>query len=321
MVRKLEIEALSAEASSLEAMLRDRTADDDPIGHAQYSYRLQEIRQTLEGLGQAPELIASIALFFAGGPVVGSRGVRADFAGRAVEIFQDIVSKRFAATEVGELGGRGPIPLRSNSDLLLTDIARGSVGVVLEESCQTEPLAETQLKTVLDDVVDSIQVAALEDGTTFEQLLETIDSRYLKSLGEFFELLDEAQATVRVVEGDLDRQLDPVEIHRARERTSATQIDERDDHPLVGTLFLLPAHRRFELVLDGGENIWGPVSGEFATAHLEGLRDANEVVGRRWRVRTRARTVTRPNRPPKTTYKLLALVEQVDGDAGDSQTP
>ena len=73
-----------------------------------------------------------------------------------------------------------------------------------------------------------------------------------------------------------------------------------------------PVIRPRLLVLESGENIWGPVSSEFATTHLEELREANEVVGRRWRVRTRARTVTRPNRAPKTTYKLLGLVERLD---------
>lgn len=312
MLRKLEIESLSAEAASLESLLLARTQEEDPVGHFQYTQRLADLRQQLIELGEAPELSASVALFFAGAPVVGSRGVRADFAGRAVEKFQDIVTKRFAATEYGELGRRGPVPLRASSDLLLTDVARGSFGVVLEEASDNHELTETQLKVVLGDVVNSIRLAALEDAEPFDELLETIDNRYLRSLGEFFELLDDSDATVRVVEGDRDQQLRQVEVHRARERTTATRIEERDDYPLAGRLYLLPGHRRFELVLDSGENVWGPVSGEFATAHLEELRGLTDVVGRRWRVRTRARTVIRPNRAPKTSYRLLGLVERLD---------
>lgn len=312
MVRKLEIESLSAEVATVESLLGKRSPEDDPIGYFQYSQRLAGLNRKLEDLGQAPELTAAIALFFAGDPVVGSHGIRADFAGRAVEIFQDIVSKRFAANELGDLGGRGPVPLRSRSDLLLTNVTRGSFGVVLEEAYDNHPLAETQLKVVLDDVVNSINVASMEDNGPFEELLETIDHRYLRSLGEFFELLDDKSATVRVVEGDQDKQLNPVEVHRARERTSSARIEEREDEPLVGTLYLLPAHRRFELVLENGESIWGPVASEFATAHMEALRDANDVVGKRWQVKARARTVTRPNRPPKTTYRLLGLIKRLD---------
>lgn len=312
MVKKLELQTLSAEVAAVESLLGRRTFDDDPMGHYQFTQRLADLRQELQNIGEAPDLTGSVALFFTGAPVVGSHGIKADFAGKAVEKFQDIVSKRFAASEVGDLGGRGPVPLRANSDLLLTDVARGSFGVVLEEATDNQALTETQLKIVLDEVVETFGVAAGEDGEPFEELLERIDTRYLRSLGEFFKLLDEEDATVRVVEGEQDRQFTPVEIRRARERTGAAEIEERDNEPLIGRLYLLPAHRRFELVLDDGETIWGHVSGEFATAHLEAVRGLDDVVGRRWRVRARVRIVTRPNRPPKTTYRLLRLVERLD---------
>jgi hypothetical protein len=312
MIRKLELDSLSAEASSLDQLLGSRTAAEDPIGYFQYSQRLAELRDEISHMQDVAEHSASVALFFAGRPVIGSRGIRADFAGKAVEVFQDMVSKRFAANEVGELGQRGRIPLRSNSDLMLTDVARGSFGVVLEESVETVPFADTQLKVVLDEVVSSMQKAVSVDGESFEELLEDIDNRYLRSLGAFFELLDESDATLRIVEGDNDRQLDGEEIHRGRERTSAAEIQERDDQQLVGVVYLLPAHRRFELVLDSGESIWGPVSREFAAAHLEATRAANDVVGHRWRVRALARTVIRPNREPKTTHRLLGLIERLD---------
>lgn len=311
MVKKLAYQSMAAEAAAVELLLQGRNAEDDPVGHFQFSRRLARLRTELETLGR-PELTGSVALFFAGSPVVGSLGIKADFAGRAVEMFQDIVSKRFAASEVGDLGGRGPVPLLANSELLLTNVARGSFGVILEEAESNESLTETQMKVVLDDVVQAINVAATEANEPFDELLETIDHRYLRSLGEFFELLDDKAATVRVVEGQQDRQFTSVEIHRARERTSATQIDERDDQRLVGTLYLLPGPRRFELVLDVGESIWGPVSRQFAAEHLEDVGAANDVVGRRWRIRTRIRTVTRPNRAPKTTYRLLGLIERLD---------
>lgn len=312
MVKKLELQTLSAEVAAVEALLGSRSAGDDPVGHFQFTQRLAELRQELERIGEAPDLTGSVALFFTGAPVVGSHGIKADFAGKAVEIFQDIVSKRFAANEVGDLGGRGPVPMRSSSDLLLTNVARGSFGVVLEENASNQPLAETELKVVLEEVIETIGLAAGEDAEPFEDLLERIDTRYLRSLGEFFKLLDEGDATVRLVEGEQDRQFTAIEIHRARERTGAAQIEERDNEHLVGRLYLLPAHRRFELTLDSGEIIWGPVSGEFATAHLEAVRGLNNVVGKRWRVRARVRVVTRPNRPPKTTYRLLGLIERLD---------
>lgn len=312
MVKKLELEALTAEASSLGEILRTRTAEEDPIGYFQYSQRKSEIQEKIEHLGSTPELEASIALFFAGDPVTGSRGIKANFAGKAVAIFQDMVSKRFASTELGELGQRVRVPLRANSDLMLTDVVRGSFGFMLSESIDTIPLAETQLKTVLDSVVKSIDITTAADSEGFEALLEDIDARFLRSLGEFFELLDEENATVRLVEGYTDHQFDAVQLHRARERTSAARIDERDDQQMQGVLYLLPAHRKFELVLDSGESIWGTVSREFATAHLEALRDAREVVGHKWTVTTSVRTVTCPNQEPRVTHRLTGLLARID---------
>lgn len=312
MVKKLEIEALSVEAESLEALLRARTEQDDPIGVYQFKQRLEQVRQRIGEIAEAPALTAGVALFFAGGPVTGSRGIRADFAGKAVESFQAMVAKKFAAFEVGELGQRGRIPLRASSDLILTDVVRGSVGLVLEEANDNVPIVETELKVVLDDVVCTIAAAAQEEAEPFEEILEDIDSRFLRSMGEFFALLDDADATVRLVEGERDRQFDHTQIHRARERTDAAEINERDNEVLVGALYLLPAHRKFELVLDSGETVWGPVSAEFAGQHLEALRNANDVVGHRWRVRVKVRVVTRPNRLPKTTHKLLGLIERLD---------
>jgi hypothetical protein len=315
MRRKLEIEGLSAEAASLQALLDGRAEDDDPIGVYQYTQRLTELLLEIDLLSAGDDKAASIALFFAGGPVTGSRGIRADFAGKAVEVFQDMVSKRFAAHE-GPLGQRGRIPLRANSDLLLTEIARGSVGLLLEEAIDSVPIVDTQLKVVLDEVVDSIGTAANVDDAKFDELLDDVDNRFLKSLGEFFELLDDSDATIRLVEGDLDRQLDGDEIHRARLRTADADVEDSDDEEVVGTLYLLPAHRRFELRVAPDNVIWGLVASEFTTRHLDEVQGADDVVGRVWRARVRSRTIKRPNREPKVTYRLVGLIERIDHPDG-----
>ena len=312
MVKKLELEAMAAEVASLNALLESRTPVDDPIGYFQYSQRRDEIQERIKATGALPELEASIALFFAGEPVTGSRGIKANFAGKVVAVFQDLVSKRFATHELGEIGKRGRVPLRASSDLMLTDVVRGSFGLLLSEAVDNMPLAETQLKTVLDSVVESIEITTDADASRFETLLEDIDSRYLRSLSDFFELLDEEHATVRLVEGDLDRQFDAAQLHRARLRTCAARIDERDDEQMQGVLYILPAHRKFELVLDSGESLWGSVSREFATAHLEALRDASEVVGHKWIVTINVRSITRPNSEPRVTHRLMGLVARAD---------
>lgn len=312
MVKKLAAEGMQADLAAVTALLEGRTSATDPIGFMQLSQRRDLILKKIDTLSNQVELKASVALFFAGGPVIGSRGIKIGFAGRAIELFQDLVAKQFASEEIGDIGSRGPVPLRANSDLLLTDIARGSVGFVLEEAEQNDSIVETQLKVVVDHVSDAIFAASEPSADRFDRLLETIDHRYLKSLSELFGLLDDEHATVRIVEGERDVQLDAPAIRRGWERTSSAQIVERETDEYSGRLFLLPAHRRFELVLlNGSETVYGTVSNEFAKGQLSRLLAEGSVVGQNWRARVRVRSLLRPNREPKFTYLLLSLLEQL----------
>lgn len=315
MIKKLALNSLAADLAAINLLLEDRSAESDPIGFMQFTQRKQDLVKKIEALNAAPELKASVGLFFTGAPVLGSRGIKADFVGKAIEGFQDLVAKQFAAEEIGEAGKRGPIALKKNSDLMLTDIVRGSVGVVLEEANQNEVLTETELKIVVDHVADALINSSGVNSDVFESLLERIDHRYLAALGNLFTLLDEEGALVRIVEGERDIQLDSVAIKRARDRLDSAHIDEDDSREFSGRLFLLPAHRRFELaLLDGVNTIYGTVSPEFAKDKLNQLLADGGVVGETWKVRMKVRTITRPNRDPKTTYMLMNLLEEIKAD-------
>jgi hypothetical protein len=312
MLKQLEIQSLRADLGSLSALLADRTAESDPIGYFQLSHRREQLEARLAEVQGLVQHKAAVALFFAGGPVIGSRGIEASFAGKTVDIFQDLVSKKFAAEEVGEIGRRGPVPMRANSDLLLTNLVRGSVGVLLEESDQNDAIADTQLKVVVDQVVDTISAAASQDVAEFDAVLEGMDSRYLGSLEQLFSLMDESRALLRVVESERDIEFGSEAIRRARERVSTARINENEADDFVGLIFILPTARRFELrQVDGEAPIVGTVSNAFARGDMERLISSGDVVGERWRVRIKTRTVTRPNRPPKITYTLLGLVERI----------
>ncbi|SFB21560.1 hypothetical protein SAMN04515620_12673 [Collimonas sp. OK607] len=314
MMRKLELDALRADVTSVNRLLRSRTQEIDPIGFLQFSRRREQLQEKIDELQNAPFLKGSVALFFAGEPVSGSRGIRADFAGKAVEIFQDVVSKQFAAVELGEMGERGPIPMKANSDLLLTDVARGSVGLVLEEAGENDTIARTPLSIVLDRVVEMLAQTARPERAAFDELLEHIDQRQLVSLRNFFQHLDDAHATLRLVEGESDIIFDSAAIQRARTRTSVARIDEREDDQMNGRLYLLPGHRRFELHIDGDPptEIFGSVSREFAREHLQAMQAASDVVGKRWRVKILIRSIQRQNGEPRISYSLKGLIQRLD---------
>ena len=311
MVRKLDVEALNTDLNSVRSLLARRTVESDPIGHLQFSSRAREIERQLEELHETPETKASLAVYFAGGPVQGSRGIRADFAGEAVSILQDLIAKQFANMELGAMAGFGPVPLRGNSDMLITDLARGSVGVILEEAESNLSLTQSELSVAVRKVAEDIQQTSQTDATAFEELLGQVDTRYFASLTQIFRLLDESRATVRLVEGEQDLELDAQAVHRGRVRTESATTSDEDDVRFSGRLFLLPEARKFELRLLGSEEtIHGNVSREFASANLAQVQ-ADNVVNRDWAVAMRVRTITRPNRPPQFTYTLTRLVRQL----------
>lgn len=244
MLKKLERDALAADLAAVQGLLSGRSYDEDPTGVFQLEARKDELEEALEHIELRPESHAAMAVFFGGAPVQGSRGIDADFAGGALGDIQEIVRKRLSNIEVGPLAPTGRLRLSNNSQLLVTDVARGSFGFILEESGQDAPIIDTVLKNVVEDVADLISKIAGIDHQGFADATDSLDGRILLSLKQFFRRLDEHGATIRFVEGDRDFLLDRAAVKRARERTEDIEIAERAV-PFEGTLFLLPDSRRF----------------------------------------------------------------------------
>jgi len=316
MLRKLELNALRSDLTAVDGLLAEAEGAGDPVGRLQYSRRHEELEEQISRISDIPEHTAGVALFFGGNPVVGSRGIMADFAGRSLETFQEMISKRFVTLEMGELGRRGPVPLKPSTQMMITDVARGSFGFVLEEATDNHSLADTPLKQAVDDVSGLVTRIASPDEELFEAAVETIDPRLLGALRDFFKNLDEAGATLRIVEDARDQSLDRADIERARQRTEAMEIEEQESDTVVGELLgLLPAHRRFELKLtETGETIYGTVSADLTSSYVASLHDVfGNPIGKVWRTKMRVREVRARQRAPKRTYTLLGLLERVVG--------
>lgn len=313
MLKRLELQALRADLGALESLLETRTKESDPIGYFQLSRRREKLLSKIDEVAAVPAHRAAIGLFFAGGPVIGSLGIDATFAAKAVTLFQEMVTKHFALEELGEIGQRGPIALQANSDLIVTNVVRGSVGLLLEEAGQTEAFTDTQLKIAVDRVVDTVSVAAAQDGDEFEQALERMDPRFLSSLGQFFAVLEEKKAVLRFVEAEREVELNRDAVVRGKERASTATIEDSEPMEMVGRIFILPAARRFELrLVDGQAPLVGVVARDFARQDLENLLNAGNAVGERWKVQIKTRTVRRPGRTPKISNTLIGMLERIE---------
>lgn len=307
MSKKLSIDSLSSEISTLNALLSSARQAGDIVGQMQLEHRIGELSSKLESLreDELGDNSASVALFFGGQPVLGSKGIAAEFAGSALEQFQNLIAKVFANNEIGELGGRGKVPYKTKSELMVTGLARGSFGFVLDEMSEQIQLESSQLSHVIDKAALLLRDFAAQDDAVFEAVLEELDPRTLIALRELFTNLDSSKATIRVVEKELDFTLDGPAIYRAKIRTEATSIEESTteiEGVLVG---FLPEHRKFELADTSGKLFYGSATAE---AVEQFTKAADSVIGKKCLIKVSLKIVAPLNRPPREVVRLIEFL-------------
>lgn len=308
MTRKLEREQLSAEVASLEAMLRS-LSPNDLVGHIGFESRLEEARKRLAEIDATEERQASVALYFGGEPVVGSRGIQAEFGATIISSYQDLISKVWATLAGGNLSLRGQIRDKDAAQLHITNLVHGSFGFLLEELDQEgEPLFTSPLKEAADKATEYILQFADEDEQPFARLTEEINPRVFTSIRDFFRPIHRGNAVFRLVEGEVDKSFDRQAVERAYIRAEATAIDDQDlavEGELIG---VVPYARRFEFRTDpGGELVSGKVAESFGQSYLERMHQ-EQLVGRRWQAVLRRRETKKPGKKSES-FTLIDLRE------------
>jgi len=308
MPRKLTLENLRAEQAGAGKQLALAQQYNDYVGLLQLEQRLEEISSEIEAISAQESQLASVALYFSGRPVFGTRGIASDFAGRSLENFQSLVSKTFAKRELGSLGERGRVPLRSNTNLMVTAVTHGSFGFVLEELSDQTEMHDTALKSVVSEVDEILNGFGSSDENDFDRVAESIDSRILISLRDFFRDMDSSGATVRIVEDDRELNLDEAAVHRARLRADASEVEE-DSINIEGIMLgFLPEHRRFEIQDQKLGSIYGSASVE-ATEQYQRAAQIGLPANSPCKGLVQVRTVRPFNREPKVTYRLLEFTD------------
>lgn len=317
MLRKLRLDALKAELGGIRSQIELSDECGDVIGSAQFRRRLEQVQSEILNIERAEPTRATVALFFSGRPVLGTRGIAADFAGRCLENYQDLVSKTFARKEVGALGERGPIPLRRSTDMMVTGVTHGSFGFVLDEMSDQTSLLDTQLKEIVKEVSLTLEKFSADSDSEFLDFAAEIDQRTVVSVRKFFQDIDNSQATVRVVEDIHELSLDGQAIQRARRRAESATIEDITKE-IVGTaIHMLPEHRTFEFRTLAGQTIFGKASAAAVESYLTAMATQVNVAKSLLTTQMQVRTVQALNREPRSTYKILTLSFQ-SGSAAQS---
>lgn len=243
-LRKLRRDHTAADMAAVEAML-NRLTDEDVMMRMSLEGRRAELVGELASLPAGGETLASAAMFFGGRPVIGGRGIESEFAGKAASIFQDLVAKQ-TAEETSGLAQRGVVANKSATRLHITDVVRGSFGFLFEELEPNAPLIDTSLKVAVDHVSSLLSAFAEVDEAQFETAVESVDARVLATAEQFFSLMRQEGATLRMIAGEFDRTFDTASVERAAERAKVTTVVDKEDRIPGQLAGVLPDGHMFE---------------------------------------------------------------------------
>ncbi|HEY0974157.1 MAG TPA: hypothetical protein VGE57_06660 [Solimonas sp.] len=307
MLRKLRLDALRAELGSVQSQIELSDEYGDIVGGGQFRRRLGQIQEEIAALELAEPTRASVALYFSGRPVLGTRGIAADFAGRCLENYQDLVSKTFARRELGALGERGPVPLRHSTEMMVTGVTHGSFGFILDEMSEQTSILDTQLKEVVKEVSLTLEKFSADSDLEFLEFASEIDQRTVVSLRKFFQEMDGAAATLRIVEDMHELNLDGTAVLRARQRAESSTIDDETADISGTSIHVLPEHRTFEFRALTGEVLFGKAHPEAVESYLSAIAKQVNVANSRMIAHMQVRTIHALNREPRSTYRLRNL--------------
>jgi hypothetical protein len=199
------------------------------------------------------------------------------------------------------------VPEEEKSKLHITSLLHGSVGFLLEEVEENESLFATPLKKAADKAAEVISAFASPDEQAFSTLLETVDERVVTATRDFFKQMQRNGATLRLVEGDKEVDLQSEMVARAFQRAESVSIDDSQKEITGELIGLIPYGRKFEFRAQDGPLISGTVAPTLSENYLERI-ESERVAGRNWRAKLRIRRVMRFGRASES-YTLLDLFD------------
>jgi hypothetical protein len=214
-----ELDQRQAELVGLRTILKEMP--DDPLAKPLLISRLQSLEKELVELEKRPPANPEAELLFAGGPVVGSVGLDAKFAGKILDSYQDMVSNHYSALRHGGVGSRGPRTSEDEARLCLTALPRGSFGLLLAQPQARDFIAAAQLSDAMDQITSLVEAAASGDAA-FTDTVEKFHPRVLTPLQRFFYVLETQDASIHLRSATRQCELTKEQVQAAKSRVAET---------------------------------------------------------------------------------------------------
>lgn len=250
-------ESLQVELIGLQHLL-EITPQDEMATPALKS-RIQELLDEIKKIETNPLLKPETELFFSAGPVIGSRGLEASFAGNILRRFQDMVTNHFAAKYCGGLRRMGRRKGEEDSALFLSALPIGSFGLQLSQPHVKDFVTSMQVTETMEDLANLVTAAAKDDAS-FVETISHFNSRVIVPLQKFLEVLNNAGADCRMLSGRVEAALKKEDVVRAYDRVMAV-VEESHTLRKRGLFFgVLVQSGKFEFQPTGENLMTGWVS-------------------------------------------------------------
>lgn len=262
--------------------------------------RKQQLIDSLRNPDRGVFSPAKAVITYKGSPVQGVHGIAAEFSSVATSKFSDAVAA-IAANLSGVLNDFGPIPNKSQNQILITGTAIGSFGFEFEEAPTPEaqlPLEGTTAVSQAFELVAELLEASTKSDEELSEPASRLGTRALAAVSEYLDKLItyEAYCSISTKNHVFSfANVDQVRISKAR--LSTENIIERPVEFTGEFLGVFPAERRFEFKTQDNEVLHGSIS-----ASVDDPAEFNTHLNQQVTITVNARTVGK-GRP---RYTLIA---------------
>ena len=287
---------LLSEQTALNKMLA-QIPESNVLGRMSLNDRLEQVEEELKTYdGYSPRLV-NATLTFSGPPVIGSRGIQADFGLDAAKGFVKLVGL-IGANFHGALPQRGRLSNTDDYRLMITGTAVGSYGFQVESASQ-QPTLEGEVAPVevaISRVKDIFQASVGTD----EQLthaIDGIDTRALKGMSNFLKTVADNTAVCSLaLGGEVFSFRDAGQVRRSQNRLSQDYIREENVTGTGRLLGFFPRRPRAQLEIESvdadlGDREVGRVVTAKVEASLAADTDINGILRRDISFEARVRRV------------------------------
>ena len=259
----MSIDARERLLAEREFLRRDllETPEKAQLTRMSIAARLRKVEAELSAHPANEWVPARARLTFDGLPVIGSHGIFADFAMKAVSSFTDVVAS-VAASLSAPLRAMGPIPNRDQNQLLITNTAVGSFGFELEEFAGSRlPLEADSAVALALGRAQALLQGTLANDDELADVASEIDPRALEKVRTFLKVLADHSTICALQYGAGSvRFTDVGQVTRSLARLGSDNLRESQEKLHGEFIGALPKSRTFEFQLASNEVIRGKVA-------------------------------------------------------------